>query len=104
MLTSFEVIPDHTIAKHLGLINLFIIRETTALYEVSPSAIIHFICVTTQHLAPLSLMSPISLLLPSALSLSLFVTSVHLVTILTSVTVVTAVLHILLIPTLICHY
>ena len=35
MLTSFEVIPDHTIAKHLGLINLFIIRETTALYEVS---------------------------------------------------------------------
>ena len=52
MLTSFEVIPDHTITKHLGLINLFIIRETTALYEVRLSFITH-LCHYCQPLIPL---------------------------------------------------
>ena len=53
MLTSFEVIPDHIITKHLGLINLFIIRETTALYEVRPSFIALW-CHYCQPLTPLS--------------------------------------------------
>ena len=68
MLASFEVIPDHTISKHLGLINLFIIRETTALYEVSHYS---FHCVTSLHHRCLC-HNATSI---SLLSLSLFVTS-----------------------------
>ena len=66
MLTSFEVIPDHTITKHLGLINLFIIRETTALYEVSfllghssigHSNITYVICQSTSNYLPTALIN-----------------------------------------------
>ena len=79
MLTSFEVIPDHTIAKHLGLINLFIIRETTALYEVS----LLLECSSIQLLAVVSHCCH-----SDCLQHCHFCLFRHLVTVLTAVTIV----------------